>query len=70
MSAMPFVVQATAPGGNTTWISPPSVDGLRSLVDRHLAEILRDQSEACLAIAKMARAFKDDGIVFSVHSAQ
>jgi hypothetical protein len=66
---MPFIVKATDPGGNVTWISRPNVDGFRSLVDRQLAEIFRDQSEACLAIDKMPRTFKDDGVILSVHSA-
>jgi len=63
---MPFVVMATGRTGTISWLSAANDDGVRSLVTREMADVIRTVSDAHAAIAKLPRAFEDAGLFFSV----
>jgi hypothetical protein len=66
---MEFVVKATGPGGGSTWLSGPRLDGFRTLAVRENADVFETVTDAHTAIAKMPRALEDAGPIFSVESA-
>jgi hypothetical protein len=66
---MEFVVKATGPGGGSTWLSGPRLDGFRTLADCESADFFESVTAAHTAIAKMPRALEDAGLIFSVESA-
>ena len=67
-SPMEFVVKTIGRTGMTFWLSPPSADGFRTIVDREIADVFPTVEDAHAAIGKMPQLFRDAETLFSVES--
>jgi hypothetical protein len=63
---MLFIVKATAPKGDVTWLAASNADGVRTLGLRIAAEVFDTQTDAALAIVRMQQSPGTAGITFSV----
>ncbi len=66
---MTFVVKLTSRTGGVSWLSTPSVDGIRTLVVRERAELFQTYQDAHVAIRKMPLDTDKSGAIFPVESA-
>ena len=64
-----FVVKATMHGGQSLWVSRPSVDGIRTLVSRERADVFATPTEAHVAIGTMSRVFRGRAYIYTVQVA-
>ncbi len=61
-----YVIKATGPDNDVTWIGMPDRDGFRDIVEVNRAAVFATQEQAQLVINAMPEAYTDLGIRFSV----
>jgi hypothetical protein len=61
-----FVVKATAPDGEASWISPPSIGGFPGLGSREAANVFKSRLEAHAAINLLPPILERSGVKFAV----
>jgi hypothetical protein len=66
---MLFVIKATGPTDEITWLTPANADQVRTLGPRSEAQVFHTRTDAALAIAQMPQPLKTAGVTFSVEFA-
>jgi hypothetical protein len=64
-----FVVKATAPEGDVSWLSPPALGGLTALVSRAAADLFPTRVAAYAAIDSISYTLEQAGVKFSIEPA-